>query len=466
MTNILKDKTNRVLLLMSFPIGLGMLSTFLFQVIDTYFIGQLGPDALAALSFSSTIYFILVSLYIGLSIGVSVIVGKSVGEGNREKVKKTTRVSLLLSILLSTSLSFLTMLIIEPLFSALGASGEIIPLIEEYTIPILIGMPFLTVAITSGAILRASGNITKPEVIMGIAGAINLAFDYALIFGKWGLPEIGIQGAAYATLISWAFAMVAMIELLLKDQLLRITDKATDSLSGIVKEIFSLGAPTILTQIVGPVTITFLTYILAKQSALAVAAFGVVSRMEMLLLIGILAISNSITPFVAQNSGAKAEDRVDEAIIFGGKSATYLGLLVAVLLFLFVQPMARIFSDDPVVIEYITQYFYIVSLSYIFYALFLITTAIFNGMQKTMTSLKITLIKSFVFTAPLALLGSFWGVQGVFVAMAVTNVLAGLYAGIPMKKEMKQHRAALYKVSAVEDYKNDIKRLFGRGKSL
>jgi len=464
MTDILKDKTNKVLLLMSFPIGIGMLSTFLFQVIDTYFVGKLGTDALAALSFSSTIYFILVSLYIGLSIGVSIIIGQSVGKGDLDKVKKTTWVSLSLSFLTSVLFSLIAIFFIDDLFIALGATADIQPLIKEYTVPILVGMPLLTIGVISCGILRASGNITRPEIIMAIAGVINLILDYGLIFGKWGLPELGIKGAAYATVMSWVFVLLGMTTLLLKDELLSFSNKSSETVQSIVKDIFKLASPTILTQIIGPVTITFITYLLAKQSSVAVAAFGVASRMEMLLLVGILSVSTALTPFIAQNSGAKFYSRINEAIVFGGKASIYIGLLIAIILFIFVKPLAAIFSDNQEVINHTSNYFYIVSLSYMFYSLYLITTAIFNGMQKTLTSLKITVVKSIVFAIPLALIGSVWGVNGIFFGLAFANVLAGIYATIPMRKEIKKNYPDLLKVKALEDYKKDVKRLFNRRK--
>ncbi len=466
MTDILKDKTNKVLLFMSLPIGIGMLSTFLFQVIDTYFVGKLGADALAALSFSSTIYFILVSLYIGLSIGISIIIGQSVGKGELEKVKKITWISLLLSFLISVLFSLVSIIFIDDLFITLGATEDIQPLIREYTIPILVGMPLLTIGVTASGILRASGNIIKPEIVMAIAGIINLIFDYGLIFGKWGLPELGIKGAAYATVISWVFVLLGMTTLLLRDKLISFSDRATASVISIIGDIFKLASPTILTQIIGPVTITYITYLLAQQSSMAVAAFGVASRMEMLLLLGILSVSTALTPFVAQNSGAKATKRIDEAIIFGGKASTYLGLFIAIILFIFVKPMAAIFSDNLEVIDYTSNYFYIVSLSYMFYAIYLITTSILNGLQKTLISLKITVIKSVVFAGPLALIGSIWGVNGIFFGLALANILAGIYATIPMRKEIRKHHPALQKASAIKDYKNDIKWLLNQKKSI
>ncbi len=462
MTDILKEKTKKVLTRMSIPISVGMLSTFLFQVIDTYFIGQLGATPLVALSFSSTIYFILISLYIGLSIGVSIIVGSAIGAGNKTKAVQTTWVSMVLALLISVFLTGLFITLIDPIFTIMGADANALPLIRAYTIPLLIGMPLLAVGIMASGILRASGNVTSPEVVMGIAGVINLIFDYGLIFGHWGLPELGIEGAAYATVLSWIFVFIGMAFLMIKNQVIRLISFASLSLKSLLSEIFKLSSPTIVTQMIGPFTITALTIMLAQISELAVAAFGVASRIEMLLMIGVLSVSTAMTPFIAQNAGAGEQSRINQAIVFGGKASTYLGIIIAVLLFLFVKPIAGIFSDDLEVISYTSNYFYIVSASYAFYALYLITTAIFNGLTQTVKSLKISLVKSFVFTIPLACLGSLWGVMGIFIGLALSNVLAGIYASTSMHKYFKNTHSNLEHVNVVQAHLNDIKGLFSK----
>jgi putative MATE family efflux protein len=462
MADLLHGKTNKALISMSLPISLGMLSTFLFQVIDTYFVGQISANALAALSFASTIYFLLVGLFIGLSVGVSIIVGKAFGEGNLPKVRKTTNIALLLCFLLTAGLSAIIIAFLQPLFTLMGASPEIIPLVEAYLVPLLIGIPLLTWGILAGGVLRATGNVTLPEVIMGIAGIINLVFDYILIFGKWGFPEMGIQGAAYATVLSWMFIVLGMLFLLLKDKLLRFSTKATSSAKEIIVQIFTLSSPTIITQVIGPFTLIYLTFLLARQSSMAVAAFGVAGRIEMLLLIGILGVSTALTPFIAQNAGAKQQDRINEAIAFGGRASTYLGLAVAIILLLFIKPIAGLFSDDVEVVAHTSSYFYIVSLSYVLYGLYLITTSIFNGLELPLNSLKITLIKSVALSLPLTLIGSFWGVEGIFIGLALSNVLAGVYAAREMRREFVRSDSPLAKVNVWKEYGRDVKKVFRR----
>lgn len=462
MADILKDKTHKALISMSLPISIGMLSTFLFQVIDTYFVGQLGAESLAALSFSSTIYFLLISIFIGLSVGVSIIIGKSAGEKDAEKIKKTTLIAIIVSLVLSIALVSLVLLFVEDIFQGLGADDKTIPYITAYMIPLLLGVPLLNTSLLCGGILRATGNIVKPEALMGVAGVLNLVFDYLLIFGKWGFPELGIKGAAYATVLSWIFLIVGMLFLLVQDRLLSFSLKAKTSTKLIIAEIFKLGAPTILTQVIIPLTLIFLTFLLAKQSFTAVAAFGVAGRIEVLLMIGIFGVSSSITPFIAQNSGAEKPERIDEAIVFGGRASTFLGLFVALLLFCFIKPIATIFSDHEEVIGYTVTYFHLVGLSYIFYGLFLVTTSIFSGLQLPINSLKISAVKLLLFTMPLTLIGSIWGVGGIFTGFALSNVLAGIYAANQIQKELKRTNSALADVTLLQAYKNDIMLLFGK----
>lgn len=460
-TDLLRESTDKVLMSMSVPISIGMLSTFLFQVIDTYFVGQLGANELAALSFASTVYFLLVGLFIGLSVGISTIIGKSAGGGDREKVKRTTILSLLVTLLLSGLFALVGINTVEPLFQMLGANNTILPLIEQYMIPLYIGIPILTMGIVGGGILRASGNVTLPEVAFGVGGVINLIFDYLLIFGKGGFPALGIKGAAYATILSWIFIFLMIMFLLIRDRLFggNIFQELSKN-KVIIQEMFRLGLPTMLTQLIGPATLMYITFLLAKQTTTAVAAFGVAGRIETLLMIGILGVSTAATPFISQNLGAKQHLRIDEAIVFGGKASTYLGVLLCLILFLFIAPIAALFSEDQQVIDYTKEYFYIVSLSYVFYGFYIITSSIFNGLQLPVNSLKIILVKTVAFTIPLTMIGSFFGgVRGIFIGLSISNILGGLFATFEMRKQLNKVGSPLLNRNPLNDYKADIKAL-------
>ncbi|MBD0402765.1 MATE family efflux transporter [Flammeovirga sp. EKP202] len=464
MTDILKDKTSKVLLKMSFPISIGMLSTFLFQVIDTYFVGKLGGEALAALSFSSVLYFIIVGLFMGLAVGVSTLVGKAVGEKNDIAKEQYALIGLLMCFILTIGVASVVYYFSNPIFLMLGAPQEILPLIDQYMLPLLSGIPLLTTGIMAGSILRSTGNVVMPEVTMALAGVVNLIFDYLLIFGEFGFPKYGISGAAYATVLSWVFMSIGMLILFVSDRVIKFSYPiAALPIRNIIQQIMKVGLPTTLTQMVAPVTQMYLTYIIASHSALAVGAFGVSSRIEMLMLIGILGVGTALIPFIAQNLGAKQNKRIDEAIVFGGKTSTYLGITLAVNLYLFIAPLAALFSEDTVIIDYTISYFRLVGVSYVFYGFFIMTSSTFNGLQMTKDSLKIMLIKSFAMTVPLTLIGSyFFAIEGIFIGLSISNILGGIYASIFMRKKYKEMDSDLQNAEIWQDYKSDIQGLFYR----
>ena len=268
---MLHAPVNRTLMRMAAPITLGMMSTFLFQIVDTYFVGKLGSDELAALAFSSSAYMMMVSLFIGLSIGVSSIVAKTVGSGSREQAKSLTTLSLIMVLVLSVVLCFGARAAIRPMFEALGADAVILPHIQTYMGVLFLSLPFLTVGIIGSGAVRAIGVTKETEIAFVISGVINLVFDYLLIFGIGPFPELGLAGAAWATALSFLFLLVSMTFILLRHDLigLRIS---RDAFSGLL-DILRFSVSTVSMQILIPATGMFTTFLLAGYGSEAVAAF-------------------------------------------------------------------------------------------------------------------------------------------------------------------------------------------------
>ena len=462
--NLLKSPVNHALLLMASPISLGMLSTFLFQVVDTYFVGQLGAKELAVLAFATPIYFLLASLFMGLAVGVSSLVARSLGENNQAQVQSFTTISCLITLIISGLLSIVGIITIKPLFTMLGADSGSLVLIEQYMVIIYYGLPILAFGIVAGSAVRATGNINPPEIIMGIAGVINLVFDYVLIFGVGPFDRLEIEGAAWATFISWVFIGITMPIYLAKGQLfsLKILIFKLVVISANLKEIFRLSLPAIIAQILAPITITFLTFLVAKSGSDAVAAFGIAARIEMLALVGIFAVSVAITPFISQNLGAKQSKRIDDAIVFAGKASLYWGGFILIILISLAEPIARIFTVDPQVIASTKLYFYFVTLSYPAFGILTVTSAIFNGVQIPKAALKILLVKTFLFTAPMTLVGSFWGLTAILVTLSLSNVLGGIYAAVIMRKELKKIGSKITERNPLKDHMADLQKILDR----
>lgn len=454
MTN---SPVNAMLFKMAAPISLGMLSTFLFQIVDTYFVGQLGSDELAALAFSSTIYLIFVSIFMGLSVSVSAVTARIYGEGLKDQARSLTSYMLLfvaaLSVLLTQGASFYT----EATFAALGAAGEVLKLTTTYMDILYLSFPLLMLGIVGSGAVRAIGVTKETEIIFAIAGVINLVFDYLLIFGIGPFPALGLAGAAWATAMSFAFIALGVGVILIRHNLLGFTK--TDRLFKGLKDITKMSIPTISMQILIPTTAIIITILLAQHGTKAVAAYGVAARIEALALIGIFAVSMAVTPFIAQNMGAKEHGRIDGAIVFSGKASIYIGALLFIVL-VFAGPwIAHIFSDDPEVIRLVGLYFKIIAISYGFIGILNVTISIFNGFQLSATSLKIMSVRTFIIVIPLVYIGSLFGIIWLLVGLATGNILAAVYAGHEMKKSMRKWNRPIAHANPRKDIWADIKRL-------
>lgn len=455
---MIDQPVNKMLLHLAAPISFGMLSTFLFQIVDTYFVGKLGSAELAALAFSSSAYLLFLSVFMGLSVGVSAIVAKTVGSGHRDNARALTMVSLAFVLILSVGLGFGARALIDPMFSALGADATILPLINTYMGILYLSFPFLMLGIIGSGAARAIGVTKETEIIFGIAGGINLVFDYLLIFGIGPFPELGLAGAAWATAMSFAFIFLGVMMILRRHGLVAM-GPISGAFAGL-KDILKFSVPTISMQILVPATGMLVTYLLAGYGSDAVAAFGVASRIEALAMIGIFAVSMSITPFIAQNFGADEHNRIDLAIIFAGKSSIYMGILLFGVLALLGPYIARIFSEDPDVIRFVSLYFKIVAVSYGFQGIVSVTAAIFNGLQLPGTALKLMAIRTFAIVFPLLLIGAQLGLWWILVALAFGNMLSALYAGRLMRASERKWNRPIANANPLADIYNDIRRSF------
>lgn len=459
--DILEKPVKEALITMAAPASVGMLMTFLFQLVDTYFVGQLGTQELAAISFSYPIYILVVSLFMGIASGVSSSVGKALGERNTHKAQALVLISLILFMVFTMVLATIGYFTVTPVFSLLGATDTMLPFIADYMLILYLGMFALVGGLIGNAALMAKGIMVKSTAIMGIGGIVNLVLDYILIFGMGPIPGMALKGAAIATVISWFVILILMTGLLLKEGLLSFTavESFKQSVADI-KEILTISTPAVAAQILNPIAIAVITRVVSQSGENAVAAYGIATRVESLGLTGILALSVILTPMVAQNFGAKKKDRLDSVIVYSGKMTMYWGFGFYAVLLLFAGGIGGIFTDNPEVIAHTKDYLYILGISFPWFGLALITASFFNGVYQPKESLKLTLVKSLGFTIPFAIIGSLFNLYGVWIGLALAHLAGGLYAGRLLNQWMAKNDSSLVGERAVLAYWNDFKGLF------
>ena len=218
---MLTEPMTPVLLRMTGPMILGIIAILAFNLVDTFFIGMLGTQALAAISFTFPVTFVVTSLTMGLGAGLCALLGHALGQGRHDEAARITTDCLFLAVILVTLLAVLGALTIEPLFTLLGASAELISLIHDYMLIWYLTVPMLVIPMVGNAAIRTTGDTKTPSLVMGVAGLVNGVLDPLLIFGPGPFPEWGIRGAAIATSISWLMAMLVSLHILRKrEQLL------------------------------------------------------------------------------------------------------------------------------------------------------------------------------------------------------------------------------------------------------
>ena len=416
------------LFLLALPMVGGMFALVAFNLADTYFVGQLGTDQLAAMTFTFPVVFLVGGVAIGLGVGTSSVVSRLIGRGQMDQVRRVTTSGLLLAVLVVALLSLAGLATIRPTFRLLGAREDLLDLIEQYMTIWYVGMVFLVVPMVGNNAIRASGDTLTPSLIMMIGAGINIALDPILIWGLYGAPALGLRGAALATVFSRATTLIVslMVLGLRKHMLCR---PRLDGLWAAWKRVLYVGLPTAGVNVLGPVSMGLITRMAAGFGKQAVASIGPGTRIEALAAIPVFALLVSTVPFIGQNWGAGKIARIRQAFAAAMRFVVYWGLGCAVLIIAFARPLAERFSDDPVVVHYVTLYLRIVMIASFGGLATAVAAAVFNGLNRPLEGAAMNVLRMFALMVPLAWIGGrLYGLTGLFAGIAASHLLAAVMA--------------------------------------
>ena len=433
--------------------AIGAIASMTFQVVDTYFVAQLGTDALAAMAFTFPVVMILHAIAIGLGTGVTTVVSRVVGSGAGAQSRTIATDSILLAVLATVAFSAIGLLTIDPLFTLLGAGPEVLPLIRDYMEIWYLGIVFMIVPLIGNSIIRAHGDAKFPSLIMSIAAILNIALDPILIFGLFGAPRLELQGAALATVAARMVTFVAALGILhFRMHALAYERPTIRRISKSWAKILHIGLPSTGTQLIAPVSIGILTALIASFGSATVAAYGVATRVEMLSLIVLMATTISMGPFVGQNAGAGCIDRVKSAMRFSLQICFVYGILMAIALALFGDSVAGLFSDDSDVVRIAAYYLLVVPVSYPGMSVIGIGSQTFNSLAKPMPAMVIGAGKSLVVQVPLAYAGAaLGGIQGVFISMSLTTFIMAAIAYVWIQRTVDREAGLVERASQLQD---------------
>ena len=433
---LIEGDVSKSLIKLTVPMIIGILAIVGFGLVDSYFISLLGTKELAAVSFTFPVGMVLTNIAIGLGVGVSSVLSRIIGEGDSRRAQRIATDSIFLALVLVIIICFFGLQTIDLLFTSLGAEIDVMPPIREYMVIYYFAVPFLVIPIVGNSAIRATGDTKTPSIIMVTAAVGNAILDPLLIFGLWGFPELGIEGAAYATLFGWMFATIAALWVLGKREhlLTFIKPKIADVLHS-WRDVLYVGIPAAATYSLAPIASGVLIAIVATYGTEAVAAYGVGIRVEPIAIIIALGMSAALPVFVGQNWGAKKYSRVQESIRLSQNFLLFAHMSIAAVLFFGGVYIAKAFSDEPDVIKLIVTYLAVVPWGYAGLGVSIIGSSVFNAINKPFNAMMLNIIRLFVCFVPFAWLGSYlYDLHGLFYGMMIGNVLAGIIAWIWLRK--------------------------------
>lgn len=409
------------------PMAWGIFAVIAFNVVDTYFVGQLGTEPLAALAFTFPVAMTVTSLAIGLGIGTASVLARAIGSADESEVRRLTTDSLLLSTLLVTALAIIGILTIDPLFALIGAGPDTLPLLREYMVVWYIGMPMLVVPMIGNFAMRAWGDALFPSLLMTISAIINGVLDPFLIFGWWVFPELGIQGAAYASLVARTITLIAAIAIL--HGRMRMIDwhlPRPGHLWASARQIGHIAGPAAATNVINPLANGLVTAFVAGYGSAAVAGFGVATRIEALALIPMLALTAGLGPIVGQNWGADERERVHLALRQSAGFCLFWGAGIALVMALLARPLAGLFDEHAETIDAAVLYLHIVPASFAAYGVLICVNSAMNAAGKPLVATALMVSRTFLLYVPLAWLGAqYIGLWAIFAAGLVASLITG-----------------------------------------
>ncbi len=415
---------NKAVFLLSVPMILEMVMESVFGVLDVYFVGRLGADAVAAVGLTESLLTIAFAVAIGLSMSVTALVARRIGEKDPEQAARTAVQAIGLGVV--TSLPFaLAALWTRPLMGLMGAPQSVIDVGWGYTAWMLAGNASIMLLFLINAVFRGAGDATVAMRSLWIANAVNIVLDPCLIFGLGPFPELGVTGAAIGTTIGRSVGVAYQLRALGSTHgRLRIERRHLGLDRAVMLHLVKVSVGGIGQFLIATASWLGLVRILTPFGAAALAGYTIALRIIIVAILPSWGMTNAVATLVGQNLGAGKPERAEKSVwLVGVYNMVFLLGVMAVFLW-WAEPLIAVFTSDPAVLALGADCLRIVSYGYGFYAWGMVLVQAFNGAGDTRTPTLINLGCYWCFQIPLALVlarGLGYGPNGVFSAITIAE---------------------------------------------
>jgi len=415
----------RAITLLAVPMVLEMAMESVFGIVDVFWVGRLGADAVATVGITESLLTLVFAIAMGLSMATTAMVARRVGEKDRAGAALAAVQAIAVGVVLSLPIGAIGFWMAPALLRLMGASPSIIATGSDYGAVMLGGNVTILLLFLLNAIFRGAGDATIAMRSLWFANLINIILDPCFIFGLGPFPKMGVTGAAVATTIGRGLGVVYQLFTLWRGQgRIRLSSAALRLDSEVMLRLVRVSIGGIFQFLIATASWLGLVRIIAFFGSTALAGYTIALRIIIFAILPSWGMSNAAATLVGQNLGAGKPGRAEQSV---WKTAFYNMLFLVGIAFVFIifaEPLIRLFTSDPAVVPIGTACLRFVSYGYGFYAYGMVMVQAFNGAGDTATPTKINLFCYWLFEIPLAYVLAIQaglGANGVFLAITIAE---------------------------------------------
>ena len=305
----------KLLFTMSLPIMISMLVQALYNVVDSMFVARVSENALTALSMAFPIQNLMIAVSTGLGVGLNAVLSRALGAKDEKGVNRAATNGIMLLFICGLVFMLGGATIVRPYFEMQTDIAEIVESGVDYTTIVMLGSMGIFMQILFERLLQSTGRTLLTMVSQGVGAIANIILDPIFIFGLFGVPKMGVAGAAYATILGqWIAAAIGLVMNIRKNPEVSISMKGFRPHGATIRRILAIGIPSVVMQSIGSIMTFLMNQILIAFSATAVAVFGVYFKLQSFVFMPVFGLNNGTVPIVAYNFGARRGDRMRQTI--------------------------------------------------------------------------------------------------------------------------------------------------------
>ena len=413
------------------PASVGFVFNTLFNVVDTYYGGLISTSALAAMSLTFPVFFIILSMGIGMGTGTTALISQSLGAGRNEEANIFGYQAVSFSVINSIFLTILGLYFAPSLFLILGATNEYLDIALQYMNVILWGTIFFLINSILNALLNARGDTKTYRNYLIVGFFLNVILDPWFMLGGLGFPALGIKGIALATVFIQVFGTIYMITISRKRKLFQnVRFKDFIPKRKYYVALFGQGFPASLNMLTVAIGIFVITYFASKFGKEAVAAYGIATRIEQIALLPTIGLNIAALTLAGQNMGAGRPERVLESWRLNIRYGLMIILVGILSVYLFAGQLMLAFTNDIQVITIGVEYLHIAVLFFFAYIFLNISVSTLQGMKRPFYAIFVGAYRQFLIPLPLFIFLALylgWGTKGIWWGVFIANWSASIF---------------------------------------